>query len=61
MDSKTKPVWLNFENMDPLGHNILHIFKNGNGEWENKIVLMLTNIGVEVYFLANISQSTHKK
>ena len=32
MQSKMKPVWLNFENLDPLGDTILHIFKNGDGK-----------------------------
>ena len=35
MQSKMKPVWLNFDNMDPLGDRILHIFKNGDGECIN--------------------------
>lgn len=33
MDSKMKPLWLNFENLDPLGKSILQIFKNGDGKW----------------------------
>ena len=31
MDSKMRPLWLNFENLDPLGKPILQIFKNGDG------------------------------
>ena len=31
MDSKMRPLWLNFENLDPLGQPILQIFKNGDG------------------------------
>lgn len=32
MDSKMRPLWLVFENHCKFGDNILHIFKNGDGE-----------------------------
>ena len=32
MDSKMRPLWLTFNNMDPLGGNVLQIFKNGDGK-----------------------------
>ena len=31
MDSKMRPLWLDFHNQDILGENILQIFKNGDG------------------------------
>jgi hypothetical protein len=31
MDSKMRPLWFNFNNLDPLGDQILQIFKNGDG------------------------------
>ena len=33
MDSKMRPLWLSFVNMDPLGGTVLQIFKNGDGAY----------------------------
>jgi hypothetical protein len=32
MDSKMKPLWLDFENFDELGEPVQIIFKSGDGE-----------------------------
>ena len=42
MDSKMRPLWMVFENVDELADDIRILFKNGDGE-ENFALFMYTN------------------
>lgn len=39
MDSKMKPLWMVFNNLDPLGDKIAQIFKQGDGVWSMQCTL----------------------
>ena len=42
MDSKMRPLWMVFENVDELADDIRILFKNGDGE-ENFALVVYTN------------------
>jgi len=44
MDSKMKPLWLQFENADPLGENMYVIFKAGDDLRQDKLTLQMFHI-----------------
>lgn len=44
MDSKKKPLWLNFVNPDPMGGNILVIFKEGDDLRQDMLTLQMLRI-----------------
>ena len=48
MDSKMRPLWLDFSNLDNLGDNILHIFKNGDGKCTSLTIVV---VGIHTLYM----------
>jgi len=49
MDSAKAPLWLVFENDDPLGDNVFVIFKSGDDLRQDILTLQMLNIMDKVY------------
>jgi len=54
MDSAKKPLWLNFQNADPAGDNILVIFKDGDDVRQDMVVLQMLQVMQNLWSNANI-------
>ena len=54
MQSKTLPLWLVFENVDPIGDSIYAILKSGDDLRQDQLVLQMFQIFDQMWIKAGL-------